>query len=454
MKDKLKSVMKPAPERFHYTVQSAITEATKQASPAKKRIPKGWRIAIAVILIAALIPSTIFGASKLYELIAKPVDNYGLELNVERETAADYPKYVKMHVEVPEGFAAVPGTDQLKYYNLSTEEPYTDGFSLFPMRFRTELEQKEYIGNVNSYEEREMIGHQAYEVKLDQGWDRLYIYYEDVNVFLLIYHKDVTEKQLADFVKGITFTEGTQDNFTYLDWPHDERGQDVYTYDEEYAEYPRDTKITFMMYSPETDDFTDRCTAQITDVQILDNIAELDYDAFCPAYSPYEIADQDGWLNPETFTTYKEGDGFDAEDEVIGSETANQKLVLADVTYENLSDHDIELFVSYSLEVLEKDDDGTFHQSNIIDGEKLIYSTPYTDGETVYLTPHGVGDDFCIFTIPAQSSAAFTMGWRCKADMIDKAYLTNIYQGSVTDPPAESDSPYYTYLFKVTDDDR
>ena len=135
MKEKLKNAMKPAPERFRYTVQNAIDEATAQASPAKKHIPKGWRIVIAVVLIAALIPSSIFGASKLYELIAKPVDNYGLELDIKRETTAEYPKYVKMHVEIPEGFAAVPGTDQLKYYNLSTDEPYTDGFSLYPMRF-------------------------------------------------------------------------------------------------------------------------------------------------------------------------------------------------------------------------------------------------------------------------------------------------------------------------------
>lgn len=454
MKDKLQHAMKPTPERFRYAVQTAVDEAVTQSAP-KKRLSKGWRIMIAIAVLAALIPSAVFGASKLYELIAKPVDNYGLELDVQRETSAEYPKYVKMHVDVPEGFGVVPNTDKLKYYNLSAEEPYTDGFSLYPMRFRSNLEQKEYIGSVDSYEERTVDGHQAYELTLSNGdWNRLYIYYEDVNVFLLVYHKDVTEQQLTGFIKGISFTEGTSDDFTYLDWPNDERCKNIYTYSEVFAEYPRDTKVTFMMHSPKTDDFTDRCTAQITDVRILDNISGLDYESFNTAISPYEIADQNGWLNPENFTVYKEGDGFEAEDEVISSEIADQKLVLADITYENLSDEDIELFIPYNLATMEKDNDGTFHHSNVIDDEKLIYSTPYTDGETVYLTPHGIGDDFYIYTIPAKTSMTFTMGWRCKADIVDKAYLTNVYQGSVIDPPAESDSPYYTYLFKVTDDDR
>ena len=55
MKEKLQNAFKPAPERFRYTVNEAAREATSLPSPAKRRIGKGWRVAIAVLLIAALI---------------------------------------------------------------------------------------------------------------------------------------------------------------------------------------------------------------------------------------------------------------------------------------------------------------------------------------------------------------------------------------------------------------
>lgn len=452
MKEKLQDAYKETPERFHYAVKSSVEEATMQQPTAKKRLSKGWRTAIAFALIAALIPSTIFSASKLYQMMAQPVDNHGLEIDVQRESTAAYPEYVKMHVEVPEGFGIVPGTGKMKYYNLSAKEPYTDGFSLYPMRFHSDLEQKEYIENIDSYEERTVNGHQAYEVKMDIGWNRLYIYYEDVNVFLLIYHVNVTEQQLADFIKGITFTEGSASDFTSLDRPRDDRKQASENYDEEFVEYPRDTKVTFAMYSPLTDENSIRCTAQIDNIKIVDNIEGLDPDAFYLSFLPDDetiITDENGWILPKTYNVYKEGSNSETKDEIISSELSNQKLILADITYENLSNEDIELCVPYSLYALEQEDDGIFRYAHIIGRDKKIYSTEYTDVTPIYLTPHGIGSDFYYYTIPAKSTCTFTMGWRCKADMVDKAYLDMTYQNVIVNPPVSDNNPYATYIFKV-----
>lgn len=456
MKNNLHNSFKETPERFRYTVEASVDEAVGQRSPQRKHIPKGWRIAIAVILIAALIPTSIFGASKLYAIIAKPVDNYGLELDIEREKKTEYPMYVKMHVEIPEGFSEVPNTDGLKFYSLTADEPYTDGYSLYPMRFYEELEMKEYIGNVDSYEERTMNGHQAYEIKrTNGGWDRLYIYYEDVNVFLLIYHCDVTDQQLEDFVKGITFTEGTETDFTYLSTPSDERPQNQveYSFDETFIEYPLDTKLTFKNYSYKHEDESVRYTAQFGNIRTLDNISELDYDCFNPMYSPYEIADNNGYLNPRIIETVKEGDGFNSTDEILSSEVKQQKMVLADITYTNLSDEDIELYIPYSLLVLNKDDEGNFTRANSIDPENNIYSDDAVSGEIDYLTPHGIGKSFYIPALPASETITVTVGFLCNADMIDKAYFTLYNVDSVANPAYEGDSNYVSYLFKVQNDD-
>ena len=162
MKDKLQHAMKPTPERFRYAVQMAVDEAVTQPSP-KKRLSKGWRFAIAVIILAALIPSAVFGASKLYELIAKPVDNYGLAVGVDETQISDYPLYVKIHVDIPEGFAVVPDTEDLKYCKADSEEAFDSGFSLLPMRY-ADSDQQAYIANVDRYEECVVSGHQAYNV--------------------------------------------------------------------------------------------------------------------------------------------------------------------------------------------------------------------------------------------------------------------------------------------------
>ena len=47
-----------------------------------------------------------------------------------------------------------------------------------------------------------------------------------------------------------------------------------------------------------------------------------------------------------------------------------------------------------------------------------------------------------------------TVGIRCNADMLDKAYLTIDGINDIIDPLHDGDGNYTTYLFKVLDDDR
>lgn len=454
MKDKLQHAMKPTPERFRYAVQMAVDEAVTQPSP-KKRLSKGRRVAIAVIILAALIPSAVFGASKLYELIAKPVDNYGLAVGMEETQIPDYPLYVKMHVDIPDGFAVVPDTEDLKYCKTDSEEALDSGFSLLPMRY-ADSDQQAYIANVDSYEECVVSGHQAYNVTVKNvkgTWEQLYVYFEDVNVMLLIYHKDVTDAQIEDFVSGISFTEGTAADHTYLSEPYDERQDSAvtYKYEENLVEMPLDTKLTFKHYSPVTEDESQRYTAQITNIRITDEISGLDESCF--NHFPDTIAQENGRLIPKEFTTFKEGDGFSSTYEELSVEQKEQKLILAEITYENLTDEDVELYIPYRANVLNKDGN-EFSHAESIDPKEGIYSTACCDTEIVYLSPHGEGKSFYIPTLPANETMTVTVGIRCNADMLDKAYLIIDGINDIIDPLYDGDGNYTTYLFKVLDDDR
>ena len=160
MKDILKNAYKPTPERFSYSVASAVAEA-ERCEPVKRKLSKPVRALIAAALIIALVPSAVFGASKLIGLLAKPVGNYGVELNMET-TNTDYPEYVKMSVNIPDGFEEVEGTEGMKFHRLGDTD-YTSGFSIFPMRY-TSGGSGEVIGNVDSYEEVTVCGRSAYRV--------------------------------------------------------------------------------------------------------------------------------------------------------------------------------------------------------------------------------------------------------------------------------------------------
>ncbi len=454
MKEKLQNAFKPAPERFRYAVREAAREAVSLPSPSKRHISKGWRIVIAVLLIAALIPTAVIGAGKLYELIAQPVDNYGLSIGRDDMTVAkDYPAYVKMHIKVPEGFAAVPNTDDLKYYSLTADTPYTDGFSLFPMRFTDDASQKEYIGNVGSYEERMINGHQAYEVKLTVGeWSRLYIYYEDVNVLLLVYHSDVTNDQLDAFVGGISFTEGTADDCTDMFTPVDERLQGGYEYAQEFIELPRETKLTFKKHSEKTNDDSLRFTGQITGVRTVTNIADLDKACFNPGYQYDDIADSEGNLLPKTVEVIKEGDGFEHTREVLSSTEKAQSMILVDIAYENLSDEHFSPYIACGLSVLDKHSDGSFTYTDNIDGEQGIYAVSSYEPEVVYFSHHGEGKGFLTAGTELNDSLTVTIGFLCSTDMLDKAYLTLYDLNAVEKPAYHGGNSYAYYVFKVRDD--
>lgn len=454
MKNKLQHAMKPTPERFRSAVQMAVDEAVTQPAR-KKRLPNGWRVAIAIIILAALIPCAVFGASKLCELIAKPVDNYGLAVGMDETQIPDYPLYVKMHVDIPEGFAVVPDTEDLKYCKTDSEEALDSGFSLLPMRY-ADSDQQAYIANVDSYEECVVSGHQAYNVTVKNvkgTWEQLYVCFEDVNVMLLIYHKDVTDAQIEDFVSGISFTEGTAADHTYLNAPYDERQNSAvtYKYEENFVEIPLDTKLTFKHYSSVTGGESQRYTAQITNIRITDEISGLDESCF--NHFPDTIAQENGRLIPKEFTTFKEGDGFSSTYEELSVEQKEQKLILAEITYENLTDEDVELYIPYRANVLNKDGN-EFSHAESIDPKEGIYSTACCDTEIAYLSPHGEGKSFYIPTLPAHETMTVTVGIRCNADILDHAYLTIDGINDIIDPLYDGDGNYTTYLFKVQDDDR
>ncbi len=420
-----------------------------------------------------LVPTAVFGASRLYELIAKPVDNYGLSIGVDSsEARSDYPEYVKIHIDVPEGFIVEPNTDNLKYTEINNDGSYAQGaFSLCPMR-PTEQEKNEVIRDVDSYEKITLCGHNAYKItQLNStgAFDRVYIYYEDVNILLLIYYENISDEQLQNFVSGIRFNEGSADDHTELFRLFDSRIENKVQYEYGFYNIPleRDTVMTFRGFSEQNNDESIKYTAQITDVQITDSINGLEnaivergYNADVitgrnKLYDVETLVDENGKLLPRTVTVTKGGDGFKTTDEVLSSTDMEQSLVLVTLTYTNLSNENAIVNIPYELQVLEERD-GAYTSATDIDPEQKIFSSEYCDSEMLYNSdPIDLEKSYYFTTLKANETKEVTIAYRCCNEMLDKAYITivDITSAGIIEPYDDAynsmEDYYPNYIMKV-----
>lgn len=459
MENNMTNPFKPTPERFRYAVDTAIAEA-KDSAPHRKRLSKAAKIAIAAALTLTLIPSAIFGASKIISsLNAEKVGNYGVKLTATADPEASYPKYVKMHINIPEGFAEVPGTDGMKYYNLNAEQPYTDGFSLCPIR-PTASNPAEVVPYSDGFEEAVIAGHTAYRIKNaenNDGFDRTYIWYEEMNVLLLIYHEDVTEKQLVDFVKGISFTEGSATDHTDLSTPdnildkNNEVQDQAYTYNNDYIEKPLDTEVTFGEYGADDNAVTTPLVStRVADVRVIDNISELDSENINPLFPIHNIADENGDLLPATREIRKYGDGINTNDEVLNREQIAQKIVLIDIDCANLTDQDKVFYVPWQLSAMRKAPDGSFTPSEIYENDDTVAATQLYLSEIFYLSDHGDGKAFYSTTLSPNETKTITIGFIADADKLDELYLSCCPSADeVYSPAYPTENPYTYFLMKV-----
>lgn len=454
MKHQILGAFKDTPPRFHYSVQSSINEAISSPAEKKHRISRPIKIAIAAVLIAAIVPSAIFGASKLYGLLAKPQGVYGMKLSLPARDS-DYPEYIKLVVDPPRGFETRPNLGEEKYCRVGEEA--TSGFSMALFRMNPGDDVSLLEKDVKEITETVMNGHPAYSVTpVDgyDGWDRIFIYFEDVNVTMLLYYSGVTQEELENFVDGISFTEGTENDHTFVGAiePADEKEQRVYEIKEVFKELPRDTLITYRDFIGENRrEIT--LTSQITDIRVTENISDLDREDLSDLYPYDEIVNENGDLLPKMTKIIQEGDGINTpSSKVLRKEDSAQVMVLADITYTNESNEDTLAYVDYWLNVLTKDNDGSFSHAEIIDKDQQIYANEYCDTERIYQSEHSDNrKQFYSFALNAHETKSVTIGFRCNKDQIDNAYfLLNADSSGISKVSADEDlAGANRYIFKV-----
>ncbi len=452
MKDKLNKAYKETPERFLYTVESALSETKLMKN--KKRRPAPFRTIIAMLLVLVVLPSTVFGAVKLGGAIAQRVGLFGVSFNI--NINEDAPKYVKMSVDIPDGFKEQANSSGLKF-DRDTEE-WNFGFSILPMRFYESVDYSALETDVKEYNKTTIASRPSYELTGTDdyhGLARYYVWYEEANVLVLIYRGDtVTDDELNTFVDSISFTEGTESDHTTFFEPENDISQItndtmLYEYEKEFVEMPVDIEIVFAGYSEQIGEGGLEVKASISDIRITDNINGIEKADLAPMFRTDELVDANGKLLPKDVEIWQNGDGINTETKLISCESMNQSLVLIDIRYENTTDKELEVYIPYRLETL-TNEHGSFVPTTLIDKNENIAAREHCDTEVFYMSCHGESDkDFYSIMLDANEAKTVTLGFRCVDEQLENAYIVinPSTDGVITEDYTYSSNTYM--IFKV-----
>lgn len=412
---KLKSAFKPAPERFHYSVQSAINEA--QSTEKKKcRFAHPVRAIIAAAIVVAMIPTSVFAATQIFSLITKQAGKYAIDIQTENSAKSSSAKYVKLKVDVPKGFKAV--FDDIKYHKV----PETaDGYlSLCLIRLKNK-DDFHRITDVKDVKQTVINGKSAVialdnENPVSNGSRTVDVFYEDCNIILEAnVGADVSDKEMNEFLNNVEIIKGTKSNHTEYTEFEDKSidRSEAYSLSSGFKEISLGNEVNL------GDDY---CSASLNNIKVLNNVKGLDRRSFVLPDDYSKYVNKNGSLIPRIRETWKWGDGINTCDEKIKSETVNQKFVIADIAFTNNTDKDVDMVeTNVTLKYLFKSGDKlTEHQIAATDPNLPDGDYQYKKG---YINKDAKDDFFYIEKLKAHESKTITVGYFCDEDLLDNAYL-------------------------------
>ncbi len=399
-----KNIYKPLHERFHYTVNRAVKEATtdRVKTSGFRSVLKTTAIAV---LILALATTTVYASSQIYRLIVNKHGSFALGLSVDR--GENSPEYVKLVADL-EGYAEMKGTSGLKFCKADSDR-FPD-FSFYLLRPNNGSE--EIFKNVKDYKTIDINGREAVLMTASgtMKMTRVSMYFEEVNIILTCYvNPEIPEKEVADNLENVRVVEGSDTDYTSYVVSSDFTSSSDLSFVNRYT--PFDENEGFEVYSD--------IDAFVADIRVYDTAEGLDKaDFYFWGDDVSEYIGVDGTLHPRVSDEWNFGDGVNKTDEYIKSEKKEQKLVLADVTYVNNSDSDYTFSIDWRLQYLNNTESGELGMAEIYKSDRNI-----GDGLAQYIENTNSGKAYYVYTLEPGESKTFTIGYLCDSELLSDAYL-------------------------------
>ncbi|EOO14090.1 MULTISPECIES: ECF-type sigma factor negative effector [Bacillus cereus group] len=400
----------------------------KDGQPQKKRKKHRMLIAAACLLIG--MPTTVFGAVKVYNMIVQK-QNYEVNVSVTNKESKNIDKWYKLKVgKLPENMEAIDDS-AMKY---SFKDNYAmGGFSFALWRVGGNSDFPTLYSK--SYEEKEINGKKAVIVHRETGnkdlmFNRvIFLYFEEEGIMLQSYiGNDINEEQMIEVLGSIS-----------LEPTSKEKSSHISDYDKKYFSQEgkttkviplkKDSKRLFHIGQkvPVTiEQITDNSKLEyvIEKVEVFDSIKDFKQENFnefgLDKLRENKTLDQMGKLIPYRRDEYKIGNGKDSIDKLVESKLVNPKFVYLTTTVKNIGKKPTEeIYMHPSIKLLKSEGNAWNYAERDGIAEKNIMT-----GEVDYLEPHGDGKSFYnIGSISPGQTLKVNLGYFVDEDRLDSIFL-------------------------------
>ncbi|PFK06085.1 anti-sigma factor [Bacillus cereus] len=398
----------------------------KDGKPQAKRKRHRMLIAAACLLIG--MPTTVFGAVKVYNMIVQK-QNYEVNVSVTNKDSKKADKWYKLKVgKLPENMEAIDDS-AMKY---SFKDNYAlGGFSFALWRVGGNSDFPTLYSK--SYEEKEINGKKAVIVHRETGnkdlmFNRvIFLYFEEEGIMLQSYiGNDINEEQMIDVLGSISLEPTSKEKSSYIS-----------DYDKKYfSQEGKTTKVIPLKIDskrlfhigqkvPVTISMDQSQIEYVIEkVEIFDSIKDFKQENFnemgLGRLSENQALDQAGQLIPYRRDEYKVGNGKDSIDKLVESKLIHPKFVYLTTTVKNTGKQETEeIYMTPSIQVLK----GKGNVWNYAERDGIAEKNIMT-GEVDYLEPHGDGKSFYnIGSIRPGETVKVNLGYFVDEDKLDSIFL-------------------------------
>jgi len=417
-----------------------LEEIKKKEQPKIKRKKSRVLIAAACLLIG--IPTTAFGAAKVYDMIVQK-QNYEVNVSVVNNSSKSNDWYKLKLNYLPKNMEAIDNTGGMKY---SFKDNFAQGgFSFILWRLGDNSDFQTLYSK--SYEEKKINGREVVIVDQDTGNDNIMF---DRQVFLLFKEEgimlesyvgtDVNEEQLIKVIENISLVPTTKEKSTdILDYDKAQMVNNENQPGISIIPLKKDSSRLFNIgevFSVSIDQIVngkiDTLEYVVEKVEVFDSINDFTQENFnefgLDILKRNKALDQTNKLLPYTRNVYQSGNGKDSLDQLVESKQVKPKFVYLTTKVKNIGKEATEeIYMSPTVKVLKSEEDAWNYA-----GEEGISEHSIMTGEVDYLEPHGKGKSFYnIGSIKPGQTMTINLGYFVDEDKMDSIFLDAFhYTGS------------------------
>ncbi|EJR46731.1 anti-sigma factor [Bacillus thuringiensis serovar thailandensis] len=398
----------------------------KDEKPQKKRKKHRMLIAAACLLIG--MPTTVFGAVKVYNMIVQK-QNYEVNVSVSNKDSKKSDKWYKLKIgKLPENMEAIDDS-AMKY---SFKDNYAmGGFSFVLWRVGGNSDFPTLYSK--SYEEKEINGKKAVIVHRENGnkdlmFNRvIFLYFEEEGIMLQSYiGNDINEEQMIDVLGSISLEPTSKEKSSYIS-DYDKKYFSQESKTTKVIPLKKDSKRLFHIGQkvPVTISMDNSQIEYVIEkVEVFDSIKDFKQENFnelgLEILSKNQALDQEGQLIPYRRDVYKLGNGKDSIHKLVETKLVNPKFVYLKTTVKNIGKKSTEeIYMHPSIKQLKFEGNAWSYAKEDGIAEKNIMT-----GEVDYLEPHGDGKSFYnIGSIRPGETVKVNLGYFVDEDKLDSIFL-------------------------------